>query len=131
MVLSFRTKGLLLIGEPAAAALSALLSESASDYFSTQAGVGLVRSDVVDAGVVVLVVIPRPVTSASIRRRRRAARHHLKSMLCLIRRRKASGSVVIGEWSGFGRARANRSIVFSSGREKRARHRALSPRRHA
>ena len=59
------------------------------------------------------------------------ARYHLKSMLCLIRRRNASGSVVIGGWSGFGRARTNRAIVFSSGREKRARHRALSPRRHA
>ena len=57
MVLSFLTRGLL-IGESAPEALSALLAESASDYFPPQAGVSLVRSDVVDAGVVVPVVIP-------------------------------------------------------------------------
>jgi len=50
--------GLTLIGGPAPEALSALLAETAADYFSAEAGVRLVRSDVVDAGVVKLVVIP-------------------------------------------------------------------------
>ena len=58
MVSSFLTRGLLLIGESAPEALSSLLAESASNYFSPQAGVSLVRGDVVDAGVVVPVVIP-------------------------------------------------------------------------
>ena len=58
VVLSFLTRGLLLIGEPAPEALSALLGESASDYFPTQAGMRLVWGDVIDAGVVVPVVIP-------------------------------------------------------------------------
>ena len=57
MVLSFQTRGLL-IGESAPEALSSLLAESAGDYFRPQAGVSLVRSDVVDAGVAVPVVIP-------------------------------------------------------------------------
>src|ERR1017187_8062364 len=43
---------------PAAVALSALLAETAGDYLSAEAGVRLVRGDVVDAGVVVMVVIP-------------------------------------------------------------------------
>src|ERR1019366_339536 len=49
---------LTLIGSPAPEALSALLAEAAGDYFFAEAGVRLVRGDVVDAGVVVLVVVP-------------------------------------------------------------------------
>ena len=50
--------GLTLIGGPAPEALSELLAETAGDYFFAKAGVGLVRGDIVDAGVVVLVVVP-------------------------------------------------------------------------
>src|ERR1700683_2818600 len=50
--------GLTLIGGPAPEALSELLAETAGDYFSAKAGVRLLRSDVVDAGVVVLVIVP-------------------------------------------------------------------------
>ena len=57
MVSSFLTRGLVLIGEPALKVLCALLGETANDYFSAEAGMHLVRGDVVDAGVVVLAVI--------------------------------------------------------------------------
>ena len=49
---------LTLIGGPAPEALSELLAETAGDYFPAEAGVRLVRGDVVDAGVVVLVIVP-------------------------------------------------------------------------
>ena len=49
---------LTLIGGPAPEALSALLAETAGDYFSAEAGMRLLRGDVIDAGVVVLVVVP-------------------------------------------------------------------------
>ena len=57
MVSSFLTRGFL-IGESAPEALSVLLTATAGDYFAAEARVGLVRGDIVDAGVVVLVVIP-------------------------------------------------------------------------
>src|ERR1035438_9298373 len=49
---------LALIGGPAPEALSELLAETAGDYFFAEAGVRLLRGDVVDAGVVVLVIVP-------------------------------------------------------------------------
>jgi len=58
VVLSLLTICLTLIGGPAPEALSVLLAETAGDYFLAKAGVRLVRGDVVDAGVVVLVVVP-------------------------------------------------------------------------
>ena len=58
MVGSLLTRGLLLIGGSAPEALSALFSEAAFDYFPAEAGVRLLRGDVVNAGVVVLVIIP-------------------------------------------------------------------------
>jgi hypothetical protein len=57
VVLSLLTIGLTLIGGSAPEALSELLAETAGDYFFAKAGVRLVRGDVVDAGVVVLVVV--------------------------------------------------------------------------
>jgi len=48
----------MLIGGAAPEALSVLLAEAAGDDCSAEAGVRLVRGDVVDAGVVMLVVIP-------------------------------------------------------------------------
>ena len=56
--MSLLTVGLTLIGGSAQEALSELLAETAGDYFFAKAGVRLVRGDVVDAGVVVLVVVP-------------------------------------------------------------------------
>lgn len=58
MVLSLLTIGLTLICGSAPEALSELLAETAGDYFLAMAAVGLVRGDIVDAGVVVLVVVP-------------------------------------------------------------------------
>jgi hypothetical protein len=58
MVWSLLRIDLTLIGGPAPEALSELLAETAGDYFCAKAGVRLVRGDVVDAGVVVLVVVP-------------------------------------------------------------------------
>ena len=58
MVLSLLRIDLTLIGSPAPEALGALVAETAGDYFPAEAGVRLVRGDVVDAGVVVLVVVP-------------------------------------------------------------------------
>ncbi len=57
MVSSFLTRGFL-IGEPAPEALSSLLAETAGDYFPAESSMSLERGDVVDAGVVVLAVIP-------------------------------------------------------------------------
>lgn len=56
MVLSFLTRGFL-IAEPAPEAQGSLLTEAACDYFHAQAGMSLNRSDVIDAGVVVLGII--------------------------------------------------------------------------
>ena len=67
MVAGFLTRGFL-IGESTPEALSALLAEAVGDDRSAEAGVRLVRGDVVDAGVVVLVVIA---TFADIVRRAR------------------------------------------------------------
>ena len=58
MVWSLLTRGWLLIGGSAPEALSVVLSEAAFDDVSALAEVSLLRGDVVDAGVVVLRVIP-------------------------------------------------------------------------
>ncbi len=68
MVSSFLTRGFL-IGEPAPEALSSLLAETAGDYFPAESSMSLERGDVVDAGVVVLVVIPAKISFKVIARR--------------------------------------------------------------
>ena len=52
------TRGWLLVGDSAPEALSVVLPEAACDDVCALAKVRLLRGDVVDAGVVVLVVIP-------------------------------------------------------------------------
>jgi len=62
--LSLLTIGLTLICGSAPEALSELLAETAGDYFLAMAAVGLDRGvDIVDAGVVVLVVVQSRVSS--------------------------------------------------------------------
>ena len=60
-----------LIGGSAPEALSELLAETAGDYFPAEAGVRLVRGDVIDAGVVVLVVTSQSIFRSRRRRDRR------------------------------------------------------------